>query len=66
MSGPGDKSGVSDIQDKFGVDGYTVSSNDYGGQHHTVFDSDGGSYRFSWDTDSKGEYVDGNAHISEQ
>lgn len=65
MCGPGDR-GVSDTEDKFGMDGYSVSGNSDGGQHHTAFDSDGGSSRFSWDTDSNGDYVEDSAHDSPQ
>lgn len=42
-----------DIQDKFGMDGYTSETRD-----------DGGSSRFSWDTDSRGNYIDDSAHIN--
>lgn len=67
MAGPNDNDQDNDsVQGHFGADGYAVSNNDDGGQHHTVFDSDGGSSRFSWDSDSSGNYVDGSAHISDQ
>ncbi len=49
-----------DPQDDFGADGAASRQNDEGGFHHTVW-SDGGS-RFSWDTDSNGDTVDGSAH----
>jgi len=65
--GPDNSSdGVADVQDNFGTDGYAVSNNDDGGQHHTAFDSDGGSDRFSWDTNKDGSYKEGSAHITPQ
>lgn len=51
-----------DPQDDFGADGASSSQNSQGGFHHTVW-SNGGS-RFSWDTDSQGNLVDGSEHTN--
>lgn len=53
-----------DPQDDFGADGAKSSRNDDGGFHHTIWSTDGD--RFSWDTDSDGNYEDGSAHHSRQ
>jgi hypothetical protein len=60
MEDPGNTG--TDVGENFGADGYAVSGNDDGGQHHTAFDSDSGGAHFSWDTGPNGDYVDGSAH----
>lgn len=52
--------GVSDIEENFGMDGYSVESTEDGGTHHTAYSSDEGSAHFSWDTDKDGNVS--NAH----
>jgi len=43
-----------DYADKFGMDGHSERGNDYGGEHHTVYND---VTRISWDTDSQGNHV---------
>lgn len=51
-----------DIEEDFGMDGYSVSGTEEGGQHHTAFSTEQGSAHLSWDTDKNGTYVEGSAH----
>lgn len=57
MTGPGPHD--YDPEEDFGMNGTDVSTRDEGGFHHTVYD-DGA--HFSWETDAKGDYVEGSAH----
>lgn len=43
-----------DVEKNFGMDGYAVETKENGEKHHTVFSSEKGSARFSWNTDPNG------------
>lgn len=51
-----------DPETDFGADGASSSNKSDGGQHHTVWSN--GGYRYSWDTDSNGNLVDGSEHTN--
>lgn len=58
MNDPGNQ-GKDDIADAFGMDGHNVTGNDYGGEHHSVYND---VMHASWDDDRNGNYVEGSYH----
>ena len=48
----------------FGADRIVSHPNRYGGQHYTAFSNSGG--QISWNTDGRGNYVDGSVHMSDR
>ncbi len=51
MSGPGKSD---EISEAFGMDGHQISPNEFGGEHHTVYND---VTHISWDYDKDGNYV---------
>jgi len=58
--GPGDTPDPADL----GADEVVSNPNEYGGQHNTAYSETGG--QISWDTDSKGDHVEGSEHMSDR
>lgn len=61
MFDPGDDNQQA-AMDEGGFNHANQRDNEWGGTHYTITDDD--ANRFSWDTDSHGNHVDGSAHAS--